>query len=154
MLRYAIEFYAAAIATDDAIGDTDGYEISAPTPVNYLIGHAIELGLKAYLLQKGRSLTNIKAVGHRLCLAYDDARKPGLDHYFAPDAVDGDVLPVLDALYSDKQFEYIEAGPKSFPVFGPLQFFACELLLSVARAIPHGDTLVRKKQFKAAQSLN
>src|SRR4051794_6628665 len=105
MLRYAVEFYAAAIATDDAIGDTDGYEVTAPTPVNYLIGHAIELGLKAYLLQKGRSLADIKAVGHRLCLAYEDARKLGLDDYFPPDAVDGDVLPVLDALYSDKQFE-------------------------------------------------
>ena len=30
MLRYAIEFYAAALATDDAIGDMDGYEITAP----------------------------------------------------------------------------------------------------------------------------
>jgi hypothetical protein len=36
MLRYAIEFYAAAVATDTAIGDSPGYEITAPTPVNYL----------------------------------------------------------------------------------------------------------------------
>lgn len=153
MLRYAVEFYAAAIATDDAIGDTDGYEITAPTPVNYLIGHAIELGFKAYLLQKGRTLADIKAIGHRLCFAYEDARKLELDNYFAPDAVDGDVLPVLDVLYSDKQFEYIETGPKSFPVFGPLQFFARELLVSVAKAIPQGDTLLRRQQFKAAQFL-
>jgi hypothetical protein len=66
MLRYAIEFYAAALATDDAIGDMDGYEITAPTPVNNLIGHAIELGLKAYLLHSGHSLADIRAIVHRL----------------------------------------------------------------------------------------
>jgi hypothetical protein len=52
MLRYAIEFYAAALAADRAIGDMGGYEITAPTPLNYLIGHAIELGLKPTIRAK------------------------------------------------------------------------------------------------------
>jgi hypothetical protein len=52
MLRYAIEFYAAALAADRAIGDMGGYEITAPTPLNYLIGHAIELGLKPTIKAK------------------------------------------------------------------------------------------------------
>jgi hypothetical protein len=116
MLRYAIEFYAAAIATDAAIGDIDGYEITAPTPVNYLMEHAIELGLKAYLLQQGVGLDRIHKIGHRLRVAYDDARRYGLDEQFPPEAVDICVLDALDALYSDEQFEYIETGPKTFPV--------------------------------------
>ena len=152
MIRYSIEFYAAAVATDDAIGDTDGYEITAPIPVNYLIGHAIELGLKAYLLHSGRSLADIISIGQRLRVAYDEARKHGLDAHFPQDAVDVSLLDVLDALYSDKQFEYIETGPKTFPVFGPLQQFARELLLGVTRAIPNGTVFLRER-YKPGQLL-
>lgn len=152
MLRYAIEFYAAAIASDDAIGDSRGYEITAPTPVNYLIGHSIELGLKAYLLQKGVGLDRIHKIGHRLRVAYDEAREHGLDDQFGPESVDVPVLDALDALYSDKQFEYIETGPKTFPVFGPLQHFARELLLAVSRAVPDGELLLREG-YKAGQLL-
>jgi hypothetical protein len=150
MLRYAIEFYAAARATDSAIGDMDGYEITAPIPVNYLMGHAIELGLKAYLLHNGRSLADIKFIGHRLRLAYNEARQVGLDEHFQPEDVT--VLDALDPLYSDKQFEYIETGPKTFPVFGPLQHFARELLLGVTRAIPKGELFLRDG-YKAGQFL-
>jgi hypothetical protein len=53
MARYAIDFYAAAIAVDDRLGDQPGHEIIAPAPAYYLLGHALELGLKAYLLEKG-----------------------------------------------------------------------------------------------------
>jgi hypothetical protein len=152
MLRYAIEFYAAAIATDEAIGDIDGYEISAPTPVNYLIGHAIELGLKAYLLQHGVGLDGIKRIGHRLCLAYSEARNHGIDDHFKPEDGDISVLEVLDALYSDKQFEYIETGPKTFPVFGPLKNFAQDLLIGVTKSIPSGEGFLRPG-YKAGELL-
>lgn len=37
LLRYAIEYYAAAAAADDAIGDDHGYEIHAPMVVNFLV---------------------------------------------------------------------------------------------------------------------
>jgi hypothetical protein len=149
MLRYAIEFYAAAIAADRAIGSTGGYEITAPMPVNYLMGHSIELGLKAYLLHAGRSLDDIKSIGHRLRLAYSEGQKAGLDAHFQPDIT---VLDTLDALYSDKQFEYIETGIKAFPVFGPLQRLARELLLGMTKAIPNGELLLREK-YKPGQIL-
>jgi hypothetical protein len=152
MPRYAIEFYAAAVATDAAIGDSPGYEITAPTPVNYLMGHSIELGLKAYLLQQGLGLGRIHKIGHRLRVAYDEAREYGLDDQFPPETVDVPVLDALDALYSDKQFEYIETGFKTFPVFGPLQHFARELLLGVSKAIPNGELLVRDG-YKAGEFL-
>ncbi len=152
MMRYSIEFYAAAVATDRAIGDMDGYETFAPTPVNYLIGHAIELGLKAYLLQQGVGLDGIRKIGHELITAYDEARARGLDNHFTPKDGDISVLQTLDALYSDKQFEYIETGAKTFPVFGPLQQFARGLLLGVTKSIPKGEILLRDK-YKAGQIL-
>src|ERR1700756_3132101 len=150
MLRYSIEFYAAAIVTDRAIGDMDGYEISAPTPVNYLIGHAIELGLKAYLLQQGVGLDGIKKLGHELCTAYGEARARGFDDHLKPQDGDISVLETLNALYADKQFEYIETGPKTFPVFGPLKQFARGLLLGVTGSIPGGELLLRDR-YKAGQ---
>ena len=76
----------------------------------------------------------------------------GLDNYFPPDAVDVTVLDALDALYSDKQFEYNENAFKTFPVFGPLRHFVRELLLGVARAIPQGEGLFRENH-KAGQLL-
>jgi hypothetical protein len=143
MMRYAIEFYASAIAADREIGYADGYEFTAPIPVNYLIGHAIELGLKAYLLQNGVDLDGIRKIGHRLCVAYEEARKRGLDNHFKPEDGDLSHVQVLDALYSDKQFEYIETGYKTFPVFGPLQQFARGLLLGVTKSLPRGAILLR-----------
>lgn len=143
MLRYGIEFYAAAVATDNAIGETPGHEIIAPTSVNYLIGHAIELGLKSFLLERGSSLEEIKRISHRLGIAYEQARVLGLDDHFLPSAGELEALQVLDALYSDKHFEYIETGFKQYPVFGPIQEFAKGLLLAVAHAIPSGTGFLR-----------
>lgn len=143
MLRYAIEFYAAAIATDDAIGDMKGHEIIAPISVNYLVGHSIELALKAYVLQSGGDLALIKTIGHRLREGYRVACERGLNEHFRPTDDHMAVLEVMDVLYSDKQFEYIETGAKQFPVFGPLQDFARGLLLGVAGAIPNGDVFLR-----------
>jgi hypothetical protein len=42
LLRYAIEYYAAADAADDSIGDDHRYDIHAPMVVNFLVGQAIE----------------------------------------------------------------------------------------------------------------
>lgn len=143
MLRYAIEFYAAAIATDDAIGETAGHDITAPVSVNYLIGHSIELTLKAYVLQAGGDLALIKRIGHRLREGYRVACELGLGEHYRPTDEHLAVLEVMDVLYSDKQFEYIETGVKHFPVFGPLQDFARQLLLAVANAIPSGKGFLR-----------
>jgi len=143
MLWYAIEFYAAAIATDDAIGEKAGHQVTAPVSVNYLIGHSIELALKAYVLQAGGDLALIKGIGHRLRDGYRVACERGLNEHFRPTNEHMSVLEVLDVLYSDKQFEYIETGAKRFPLFAPLQDFARQLLLAVANAIPSGTGFLR-----------
>jgi hypothetical protein len=75
MLRFAVVFYAASIATRKALAR----DVIAPVPVNYLMGHALELGLKAYLLHHGLTPNQIKReLGHDLlkCLAH--AEKLGL----------------------------------------------------------------------------
>jgi hypothetical protein len=46
-LRYAIEYYAAAKVVAEKFGDC--------VPGRFLIGHAIELALKAFLLHQGKT---------------------------------------------------------------------------------------------------
>jgi hypothetical protein len=146
MLRYAIEFYAAGLVTDDALGYEHGYEVIAPITVNYLIGHAIELGLKAYLLHVGFSLDHIRyEIGHDLQKGFDRAMAKGLNKQLKSEDGDSGVLRVMNALYSSKQFEYIETGAKTFPVFGSLQSFAKRVLLSVAQSIEDGSRLLSSK---------
>ena len=51
LARYSVEFFEAAKCTDEKMGRRDGYEVSAPIPVMFLVGQSIELSLKAYLLK-------------------------------------------------------------------------------------------------------
>jgi len=46
--------------------------------------------------------------------------RAGLRDQVSIAAEDCEALRTLDLLYSNKQFEYIETGSKTFPAFGPL----------------------------------
>jgi len=50
---------------------------SAPV-VSVLAGHSLELGLKAFLLQTGRTESELRSLGHDLAKTWDDARNRGL----------------------------------------------------------------------------
>jgi hypothetical protein len=129
MARYASEFFEAALAADDKMGAKKGYELFAPIPVLFLVGQAIELALKAYLLAKGVELRELRRnYGHELHRSLRKAKELGLADIVALSAEDEDVLEVLDALYSTKQLQYIVTGAKTFPAFGPLQSVAQKLL--------------------------
>lgn len=131
--RYADEFFAAALAADDRLGTRKGYEITAPVPVLYLTAHAIELALKGFLLHKGRTIEDIKALGHDLekCLA--EANDVGLADHFVVDAHDG--FTSLNALYRSTQLTYIQTGYKQFPVFGTVQVIADGLIEALSNEV-------------------
>jgi len=78
MLRYAIEYYDAAKVVTEKRGDC--------VPGRFLLGHAIELALKAFLLQQGKTESFIRGVGHGLtaCLASAEANKPRDQFITAP----------------------------------------------------------------------
>ena len=146
-LRYAIEFYAAAIATYDALR-RQGVPV-APVPVNYLLGHAIELALKAYLLEHGATLEHTKRdLGHNLVACLAEAEAAGLTDKMGLDDDDRELIAAFNNLYADKQFEYIETGPKNFPAFRLLQPFAESLLLETVKAIPFGKRLLEREAGK------
>ncbi|MDK9558269.1 hypothetical protein QQF73_11615 [Marinobacter sp. M216] len=128
--KYAKEFLDCALAADETIGERPGYEIIAPVPVMYLIGHAIELSLKAFLSSKNISLSDLasKRYGHDLVKCYDKACELGLRDLVAFESGEVEGMRVLNKLYCTKQLNYIVTGEKIFPVFGPIQSFAERLL--------------------------
>jgi len=79
--RYAEEFFDTAMAADDVVGMRTGYEFHAPVPVMYLVGHAIELSLKAFLAAKKVSLKELasRKYGHDLEKLFERATELGLD---------------------------------------------------------------------------
>ena len=133
LVRYASEFYAAALAADRALGMKKGYEIIAPIPVMFLAGQCIELSLKAFLLSRGVELRALRLqYGHKLSSSLQKAKELGLLDIVELTEEDESAIAVLDPLYSSKQLQYIVTGVKTFPIFGPLSTVAKKLLESIA----------------------
>ena len=136
MARYARDFFDTAMAADEDVGMRPGYEIIAPVPVMYLVGHAIELGLKSYLLHHGVTLDELpkRKYGHNLEKCFKKAKELGLSQIVSFEDGEVEGMRVLNELYCTKQLNYIESGAKQFPVFGLIQGFCTKLLNGVG---PH-----------------
>lgn len=134
--RYARDFLDVALSADDDVGMRPGFEIHAPVPIMYLVAHAIELSLKAYLAHCGVSLDDLasRKFGHNLDACYEKALEQGLSDIVDFEAGDIAAMRVLNELYCTKQLNYIVTGTKDVPVFGPIQSFAERLLSAVG---PH-----------------
>lgn len=136
LARYAADFMEAALATDAKMGSRSGFEIVAPIPVMFLTGQAIELILKAFLLQKGLSLRQLRHdYGHDLKRALRKAKELGLSSIVDISEEEQSVLELLDTLYSSKQLQYIVTGAKTFPVFGPLAAVAMKLIYAISPTV-------------------
>src|SRR5689334_19771016 len=81
MFRFALEFFASGCVVDDDLGVGEHY---ATAPANYLIGHSIELVLKAYLLQRGVPLEEIRKrpLSHSLTGCFKAAEERGFQQHF------------------------------------------------------------------------
>lgn len=132
LARYAADFHEAAMGADRTFGMKPGYEIFAPIPVLYLIGHSMELSLKAFLLHKGVGLQELrKHFGHDLHKCLKKAKEHGLLNVVTFDEHELGAFAVLNDLYSTKQLEYIVTGAKTFPIFGHLQSMSSKLLATI-----------------------
>jgi hypothetical protein len=132
MIRYAHEFMEAALAVDEKIGHQPGFEIVAPIPALYLIGHSIELSLKAYMLSQGVTLRQLRHFGHDLHVCIRKAKELGLLSHVQFSVAEEGAFGILDDLYSTKQLEYIVTGAKQFPLFGLVEVFAAKLFNAVS----------------------
>lgn len=135
LMRYAVEFFEAAEVVDDEIGTRPGFEEFAPIPAMYLLGHSLELALKAFFLAKGVPLTDLrKNFGHNLSKLLASAHERGLSQD-ALQLEEAGALSALDYLYSTKQLEYIVTGAKTVPMYGPLETGARRVIHAIAPAI-------------------
>lgn len=132
MIRYAHEFMEAALAVDEKMGNKPGFEIVAPVPALYLLGHSIELSLKAYLLSQGVTLRQVRSLNHDLHACMRKAKELGLLGHAKFSSPEEGALELLNGLYSTKQLEYIVTGAKQFPLFGLLELFSARLFNAVA----------------------
>lgn len=107
-------------------------ERTAPVPVLYLLGHSIELSLKAYLRQHGLTVHQLRKVGHDLGKCYRKAKELGLLSAWQPTPEQEAELRVLNVLYEAKDLEYIRTGPARWPRLEPLEALAADLFNAVA----------------------
>ena len=98
-------------------------------PVLYLIGHSMELSIKAYLLQNGLTLRELRRrYGHDLHKCMKKAKELGLLNMVKLDDGEITAFDALAELYSTKQLEYIVTGEKEFPITGSLYSASQKLL--------------------------
>ena len=136
LLRYGSEFMEAALAADEKMGHKRGNEIAASVPVMFLVGQAIELALKSFLLAKGVELSKLRLkYGHDLHRCLRKAKELGLLDAVPLQGDEETAIEILNSLYASKQLQYIVTGPKTFPVFGPLERAAVKLLKGVGALV-------------------
>ena len=135
LARYARDYYEAAEAADDVLGNKPGYEMSAPAPVMYLVAHAIELVLKAYLRHCGQSVRDIKKLSHGLVGCWKAAVDLGLNDHMTLTDQEVETLRLISRLHASTELRYIQTGYKVRPSYGPLQELAERLLDAICPVV-------------------
>jgi hypothetical protein len=111
--RFLEQAFASASAADAYSARTP--IVNTPT-LNFLMGRAIELAIKAYLLSKGTSMDVLrgrKTFGHDLEAGLALAIENGFNTEDITTPTDQAVIAVLNQHYSDKDFEYPQKSQMS-----------------------------------------
>jgi len=116
----------------------------SPVPY-YLICHALELGLKAYLLSKNYQIEKLKKkLGHDLEKCFKKANEKFLENIFKTKNDEGEALQKANKYYSGKGFEYFDvitaaSGGKDLPEIGVLKEMASRLLMEIKKSVIPGN---------------
>jgi hypothetical protein len=133
LARYAAEFLSAARAANDGAEKKGTDQDVAPVPVMFLLGQSIELALKAYLLNRGVTLRDLRVMySHGLRRSHRKARELGFAAFYSPSAEDLVALHLLDELYETKQLQYIVTGRRRIPPYSVLERIAFQVLHAAA----------------------
>ncbi|WP_409938714.1 hypothetical protein [Inhella sp.] len=107
----------------------------------YLVCHAIELGLKAFLSLKGRGMIALSEgpFGHKLSTILSEAEATGLLDAVPLSATHRDAIKTAETYYAGKVFEYPAVGEalSAYPSMPPLNsLFEAAALLTSSLAQP------------------
>lgn len=100
-------------------------------PTLNLYGISIELALKAFLLQRGKSLSQVKNLSHSLTKAMKLARRHKLGRLVKFDAKELAAIYALDTTYSSGRLRYIGTEIITLPVALYISRAAEELVLGL-----------------------
>jgi hypothetical protein len=127
--RFSADYLLAARAVDVKILEQP--HLYFPTLQLYAI--SIELSLKAFLLKRGHTHAEVKALRHNLSKALAAARrhKLGLSVKLAPREIAA--IQILDITYSTHQLRYIETGVTKVPQLIYISRAAQSLVLGLER---------------------
>lgn len=90
-------------------------DLHISSPSFYLLGHGLEVALKAYLRSKGQTLKSLRVIGHDLEKAVEQAAVYGLSERYTLSAEDVAAIALLNPYYKAKHFEYRVTGYRSLP---------------------------------------
>lgn len=143
MARFAHDFLCAGIHEHARAHHPTDSDISS-VPGMYLMGHGIELSLKAFLLEQGITLRELRKLGpngHDLVEAFNLASSRGLDCPLSYEHGELAALELLNESYAIKEFEYITTGATRWPRFSVLSIVACKLYNKIASSVGYNKTL-------------
>jgi hypothetical protein len=98
-------------------------------PAYYLIGHSIELSLKAFLRGRGVPLKTLRsrAFGHDLEALLKESRKRKLGNEVKLNKAEINAILLLNRTYKSKEFEYIVTGSVTLPTYAVISKTADKL---------------------------
>lgn len=116
--RYGNEFLVSALSVSPVcLSECDRIKQRISIVAYYLVGHSIELFLKAFLLGRGESIEVLRSrkFGHDLIKLLNEATRRKFGSCVKLNIHDKRIIKILNECYNAKEFEYIQIGYKSFP---------------------------------------
>ena len=146
--RLAGEFLAAAL-TVQPVARSEAAAIRQPVSLvgYYLVGHSVELSLKAFLLGRGMTVNALrrKPYGHDLVALVREARRRRLGNLSKLSRQDLAVVEALNECYNAKELEYAFTGARRLPHYSLAVALANTLLESIG---PYCRRLAANNSFK------
>lgn len=120
LLTEAIKFLQAAnCVCKRPVTQKEKLTCGASRPAYYLVGHSIELSLKAFLMGRGLDIQKLrsKKYGHDLTKLIIESRKRKLGLEVKLEIKQINIIKNFSSIYKNKLLEYPEVGFYSFPLY-------------------------------------
>lgn len=153
LARYAKEYLEAAIVVDQELGVKRSPFYISPIPAYFLLTHAIELTLKAYLRGAGLSVRQLQGVGHDLDALLAKANELGLGDCHTFTAEDNEAFAFLVAANSHHRFRYIQTGETRLPFWSVAEPLAVRLHQSVAPKVGYESLTISYPEKRPVPTL-
>lgn len=134
--KYSKEYFHAALlvqARPHSLAEQLRQRVSIPA--YYLVGHAIELSLKAFLRKRGLRIEELrsKKYGHDLEALVAESKRRKLGDVVKVKQSEKRAVALLNQTYKAKELEYLTVGIKNLPSYEALLDLA-EKLISALEA--------------------